>query len=1245
MKNEKNTTLGLDLGIASVGWCLFENDEQENPKRIIDLGSFVFNQIENKKTGQTENIARRQKRSMRRQRRRKVRRLEAGRYLFQNELDVDFRSLNLSQIGNPLELKIKGLHEKLTKEELCVALYHYLKYRGFKSNRKSDKNAEDTKLLEKFKATAEGIQPGQYITEYLCSKANMSDRVKKGIKIHNTSEEYNLTVTRDLYEKEINALLDKQITCGIIGSDFKNKFLTLFNRQRDFSDGPGKESPFSFSIEAMIGESQYSKEGQNSKRAPKDSFTAQKFIFLSSLCNFRYIPAKADPNGEIDFKYVGLEANQIKRASALLKEKQIIKYKDILKVTQIEPLKIKNLTLSKKEYKNVFDKLEKEKGITKQNLNEENQKFLSDAIEKAKLDKTFFKRTDFLNEYFKKLKEDKFKDIKGELEKEDIIDSISYILLIAKTDEKIKEKAEEENLTNLISFISELPNSKNVIDLSLDVCKDINPELEKGVSYTNALENKGYKSKKDKHTQKNGKLPDIDTALSELNIKLKNPVVKHSLVQLRKVINAVVDKYGAPSKYCLELGRELKKGFNERKEIKAQQDSNRYDNISAKLEILEKYPTTFRSIQSINKDALLKYKLFKEQRGISPYSNKQIRESDLFNNNYYQIDHILPYSRSFDDSFSNKVLVETELNQNKGNKTPFECSSIFSEVKSFISSHYVESNKREKLLTQKIDENNQKFIGKDAGDNSYIATIARDLIDAFLLPEEKYCQTVSGAITAKMRSLYRLGGKKHSFYPNSSFETHYISKPLTSYKYESINVNENGIELKCTNISKPYEVLLNKKSGKKELSPHQQKENELLNYFKNNIDIVNERFSKCINEPIEKLSEISKISNGADDLTKLSEACIFVIGKILNKIQKEIEEKDRSNDLHHAVDAALIGCVNAKTVKRISDYYKNEEVDELITSGNTNFSLPLPYLDFDKEVMLRVYERNINKLIENLKVLPMYQAEQLDVRNIHVLIPARLPDKDIKGAISKETIFGLTRKGELTSTISTKEIKQDQLEKICDKDGGNKAVKESIEKWIKEKKPTEWPLLEKKNTPIKKVKIIKYDDTRGKVDLSRGRFAENDSCIRVRIYKSKNDNDKKIYMVPIYYYQLLREETIREQKKKNRQMLPEPVYQLMASPNDVQELTTKQIYEKYILISEINRYSLIEIETRDEKKFLAYSGGLTKGLFEIYSLIGDNYDMANSRAIGSANVDRIRPGINTIKSIKVRSISPLGIIS
>ena len=57
----RKTILGYDLGIASVGWALFEEDEDGNPKKIIDLGSFVFNQIEDSKSGKTENIERRTK--------------------------------------------------------------------------------------------------------------------------------------------------------------------------------------------------------------------------------------------------------------------------------------------------------------------------------------------------------------------------------------------------------------------------------------------------------------------------------------------------------------------------------------------------------------------------------------------------------------------------------------------------------------------------------------------------------------------------------------------------------------------------------------------------------------------------------------------------------------------------------------------------------------------------------------------------------------------------------------------------------------------------------------------------------------------------------------------------------------------------------------------------------------------------------------------------------------------------------
>lgn len=113
---KRQTTLGLDLGIASIGWCLYEDDKLGNPRKIMDIGSFVFDQIEDQKTGKTKNIARREKRSMRRQRRRRVRRLEDGRALFKDFLGINFVEVSAKnyEYPNPFELKVKGLKEKLT---------------------------------------------------------------------------------------------------------------------------------------------------------------------------------------------------------------------------------------------------------------------------------------------------------------------------------------------------------------------------------------------------------------------------------------------------------------------------------------------------------------------------------------------------------------------------------------------------------------------------------------------------------------------------------------------------------------------------------------------------------------------------------------------------------------------------------------------------------------------------------------------------------------------------------------------------------------------------------------------------------------------------------------------------------------------------------------------------------------------------------------------------------------------------
>jgi CRISPR/Cas system Type II protein with McrA/HNH and RuvC-like nuclease domain len=74
-----------------------------------------------------------------------------------------------------------------------------------------------------------------------------------------------------------------------------------------------------------------------------------------------------------------------------------------------------------------------------------------------------------------------------------------------------------------------------------------------------------------------------------------------------------------------------------------------------------------------NGQQIIKVKLYREQNGICPYSGKPIDfDTMLQDDNAYQIDHIVPFSRSNNDGITNKVLVLTEENQKKSNKTPFE---------------------------------------------------------------------------------------------------------------------------------------------------------------------------------------------------------------------------------------------------------------------------------------------------------------------------------------------------------------------------------------------------------------------------------------------------------------------------------------------------------------------------------------------------------------------------------------------
>jgi len=1256
------TTLGLDLGIASIGWCLFDDDEKGNPRKIIDIGSFVFDQIENPKSGQTENILRREKRLMRRQRRRKVRRLEDGRTLFQKTFGLDFFKVVNERHSpeTPFDLKVKGLTEKLTPEEIMVALYHYLKYRGYKSNRKVDtgKDPDDKKLLSNISSLRKEISDRNASGEKIFASGLLLEKLKAKPKeeqrLHNTSNEFHLTVARDMYIDEITALLDRQIVFGVIGEDFKKEYLGLFQRQRDFSEGPDPSSKYHVSFANLIGTCVF----DGKKRVGKDSYSAKQFVLLSALNNLMF---KLDPS---DAHYQRLSPEQIKILENFCLDKSEVKYSALFKKLDLVPFRIKGLALSRKQYKTAMAKFYEEHPEAKGgqgNGDPSTYEALSDFMQKKTLDVTFFKNSEIVYSLRRNLcARENLSEADAKLISENsFYDEIATILLTCKTDARIFDECSKRGYhTWIIDEVTKIKSVSKTIDLSLDLCRRLAAPLEHGLTYDKAMAEIGYDHSTISHSRLIGRIPDLDTALKETKQRLTNPVVRHTLVQLRNLLNAIADTYGIPTHFAIELNRDLKRNFEDRKEIRNAQMDNQANNLRLKATLLDKFPNHFKSVFDLSKknNDLLRYKLFDQQGGVSPYTNKIIREDDIFDDNLFQIDHILPYSRSFDDSFNNKVLVETKENQNKGDQTPFEYFKDLAPLKAYLSTHYLPREKVSRLLAKDIDSD---FLDKDFEDSSYIAILAKNLITYFMLPEGEQCRTIAGSMTEKLRDLWHVSGKTHSFISSSSL--HYSRKFIEEYEYRSFEANEVGGPSLVFDFafrkSGNFEVQIKKASatGDKPLTKDQTDFNNALKEFIAQQGYFKERFSLALNQTLRGLEESISYESVNPESSIRRQAGIYILGRVIDEVERDITAKDRSNDLHHAVDAAVIGCITPKIVKHLTQFYqKNERAIEYAT-GEVKLSLDEPYPYFADEVLARVYERDETKLLSLLNDLPMYQENPAIEKTVHVLWPARSTEKDITGAISNETIFGFDKSsGMLTSKIAVAKLTKETLEKIMDKDGGNHAVYLACLDWLKkagEKDRPPFPRLAKKGTLVRKVRILTGRTPSGIVDLSNDRYADNSDVVRVNVYR-KNEGNKRFYFVPITYYQISRDkirrrqfEEVKQGKRKAESVLSEPLYSLMWSQGDAGscQITDDDLRKNYTLIACLPRHSLVEIE-RNGKKALCYTGGASSGMFEVYSLLGDNADLYYNGLTDSLR-DRNLLTISTISALKVRSISVLGKIS
>ncbi|MBE0536524.1 MAG: type II CRISPR RNA-guided endonuclease Cas9 [Phycisphaerae bacterium] len=149
--------------------------------------------------------------------------------------------------------------------------------------------------------------------------------------------------------------------------------------------------------------------------------------------------------------------------------------------------------------------------------------------------------------------------------------------------------------------------------------------------------------------------------------ELRNPIVSKALWEVRKVVNALVREYDAPAKIKVEMAREVKGSAKERDEIRLKQWKNEQENKRAEEELKA------MGIVKPSFNDRLKFKLWDECGRRCPYTGKSISQHALFGEHpEFQVEHILPYSRSLDDSYMNKTLCHVKENVDKGNETPYE---------------------------------------------------------------------------------------------------------------------------------------------------------------------------------------------------------------------------------------------------------------------------------------------------------------------------------------------------------------------------------------------------------------------------------------------------------------------------------------------------------------------------------------------------------------------------------------------
>lgn len=748
-KNFGQLTFGFDIGIASVGWAVL------NEHRIVDLGVRAFDKAETAKEGESLNLARRAARLLRRRLRRRAWRLTKLARLLKREgliSDVNMLKQQPSKgfaTPNLWQLRIDALNRKLTPEEWARVIYHLCKHRGFhwvsKAEKLKDEDgaSETGKVKKGLAATTKLMKEKGYRTaaEMVLAEFPDAQRNKQG--------EYSKALERELLSIEFAKLFEAQRGFGNSHTliDLEEKLLNrktgLFWAQKPSLSGEA--------LLKMLGKCTFEK---TEYRAPKASFSAERHVWLTKLNNCRIV---------VDG--ITRPLNDQERRLALP-----------MPYAQASDLNYKQLRAALVKEGFLPDSF-KFAGLSYPSQNQLTAGKAKDP------EATVLVKIPAFQELRLTLKKAGLETEWGGMagaamdDKPELLDQIAWVLSVYKEDEEVERELTKLPLPNAGTMIEALSGIRfdKFSSLSLKALRNIVPHMEQGLRYDEAvaqIPEYGHHCQLKNDTDALKYLPpfysgrDKDGRLifnDEMDIP-RNPVVLRALNQARKVMNALIKKYGAPHQVHIELARDLSKPFDERRKIKLEQEEFRDKNKIAR----DKFNEVFNATGELKGRDFEKWQLYNEQECKCAYSGDALDIHRLFELGYVEVDHALPYSRSFDDSKNNRVLVLARENRNKGNQTPYEYLDGVSNSERWHQFEiYVNTNKayrqakRNRLLKKDFGgKEAEGFRDRNLNDTRYICRFFKNYVEQYLQlaedSESKRCVVVSGQLTAFLRARWGL---------------------------------------------------------------------------------------------------------------------------------------------------------------------------------------------------------------------------------------------------------------------------------------------------------------------------------------------------------------------------------------------------------------------------------------------------------------------------------------------------------